>query len=105
MRKAIGIPDHKLFESITNIKIGATEVFQRAGRKEQAGASPFGGLGDREPQLDAGAEELAQDADHLGSQLASYPVLSKLAMYGEMELVAVKRDEANRLDPHLKNGF
>src|SRR5580658_2735450 len=103
--KPVRSPNDKLFKCITRIKVGGTELFKRMRREGNASAGVFGRIGDGEPQFYAGAEEFAQHTDHLMAELASYPVLSKLAVHREVQLVAMEGDKPNRFDPHLENGL
>ena len=90
VREAIGIADDKLFESITRIKVGGTELFKRTSSRWGYGASRFDRIRDGESQFDARAEKLAQDAAHLGAKLASNPVLRELAVHREVQLATVE---------------
>src|SRR5579863_1870152 len=99
----VGVADDELFESITSVKVCGAELLKLTLRRNHRSARIFGLFRDREPQLDVGSEELAQYSDHLPAQFASDPILGELTVHREVQFVTVKRNEADRLDPHLED--
>ena len=106
VREPVGVADDELLKRIANVEIGAAQILGRPrGRGHLHGGRRLARLGDRELQLELGAEDLAQDLDDLPLELGADPLPREFAVDREVEFVLAVLHEPHRLDPHLKNGL